>query len=129
MLTEDQIDYLFQIKESKPKIPDDTVMVMLKALHWTSEEIKRGIAFLKRPPESAIPSVRSPYVSPEDIPPQLDPSIVIKQNPFPIGSPFAGVLKQQEEKKHSRLTLAVAIIGAVIFLAGVLVYARLGAGL
>ncbi len=128
MLSDDQIDYLFQIKQSTPPIPDRTLRVMLKALRWSPEEIEHGLAFLKRPPLAAAPRAARVYVPlpPEPLTP-LRKSISIKQDPFPIESRFVrdlknGVRKARQEWKHA--THVGVIVGAIIFLVGLLVYAR-----
>lgn len=127
MLTEDQIDYLFQIRDSKPAIPPDTVRVMLKALRWTPDEIEHGIDFLNRPdakdepePEPARAEASAPAVPV----PLMPKPVKIKQNPFPVGSPFAKSLKEKETKRHRRLIIAGAIAGFIFFVLGVLLYAR-----
>jgi len=125
MLTEDQIDYLLQIKESKQSISERTARVMLHALRWTSEEIERGIAFLKQPdpkPEPALAPEAIVSAEPELPQPSLKP-ITVKQNPFPVGSPFEKILKERQEKRHNRLTVAGAIIGAAVFILGLVFYA------
>ncbi|MBI2476519.1 MAG: hypothetical protein HYV67_04755 [Candidatus Taylorbacteria bacterium] len=127
MLSDDQIDYLFQIKESKPPIPERTLRVMLKALRWSAEEIEHSLAFLKRPPREAAAAAPEPpriYVPPPDessLP--LRRPISLKQKPF-LGSPLTEISKQRQKRKHRRLTLAGAVLGALVFLAGLIIFAR-----
>lgn len=128
MLTEDQIDYLFQIRDSKPPLSADTVRVMLKALRWTSDEIERGINFLQRPDakpelEQVLATVPVPKVVETPKPKPIAPA-KIKQNPFPIGSPFVTNLKLQQEKRHKRLVIAGAVTGLIVFIVGIFVYAK-----
>lgn len=124
MLTEDQIDYLFQIKESPKQIPEATVRIMLGALKWTQDEIDRGIAFINRPDEA------QPRLAPKEFKPETPPEpeplkhIVIKQNPFPVGSPFDKALKAREVQRHKRLVVLGFIVGAVVFIIGVVVYSQ-----
>ncbi|MEK7575088.1 MAG: hypothetical protein AAB511_02570 [Patescibacteria group bacterium] len=128
MLAEDQIDYLFQIRDSKPAIPADTVRVMLKALRWNPEEIDHGIDFLNRPDapvsvEKALTQVSEANIS--NIEPEISRPIKIKQNPFPVGSPFATGLKQQEAKRHKRLMIVGGVAGFLVFVVGLFAYAYL----
>ncbi|MDO8482843.1 MAG: hypothetical protein Q7S86_03430 [bacterium] len=130
MLSEDQIDYLLQIKETKPAISDSTVQIMLEALRWDPKEIERGIAFLNRPYVKTNGMLASmTYLEPVAPALNLPKPIIIKQHPFPIGSPFVKHEKHKQNKKHKQQAIAGAIFGGVLFVVGVIVYARLtGAG-
>lgn len=124
MLTGEQIDYLLQIKDTKPSIPDKTVRVMLGALFWSPQEIDHAIDFLHMPPapDDALPPV--PVNVGDRVPavPKEKP-ITIKQNPFPIGSPLLNNVKPETGDKKRRLRFAGAIFGFVIFVGVVISYA------
>src|SRR3989338_6639322 len=117
MLTGEQIDYLLQIRDTNPPIADSTVRVMLAALFWSPEEINHGIAFLHLPPapEGSLPPTpvnvgdRAPSV-PKEKP------IIIKQNPFPVGSSLLNSVKSETDGKKRRLRFAGAILGCVVIL-------------
>ena len=101
---------------------------MLGALRWTPETIDHAIAFLKQPlaPEDAKPP--NP-IDVSDAPPEVPKPVSIKQNPFPIGSPLLKNARHHEElhakTKHPFLRGAVA--GVIVLIAGLVLYARLGA--
>ena len=124
MLTDEQIDYLLQIRETKPPIPDKTVRVMLKALFWSPEEIDRGVAFLHVPPapEGSLPPTPIDVSDPEPSVPKEKP-ITIKQNPFPVGSPLLKNLKSEAHKKKGPSFWAGSVLGAVVFVAALIIYA------
>ena len=117
MLNDDQMDYLLQIRDTKPPIADKTVRVMLGALFWSPEEINHGIAFLHLPPapEGSLPPTpvnvgdRAPSV-PKEKP------ISIKQNPFPIGSSLLNGAKPETDSKKRRLRFAGAVLGCIVIL-------------
>lgn len=124
MLTGEQIDYLLQIRDTKPSIPDKTVRVMLGALFWSPQEIDHAIVFLHMPPapEGALPPVpvnvgdRVPAVSKEK-------PITIKQNPFPLGSPLLNNVKPETGDKKRRLRFAGAVLGLAVFVGTLIAYA------
>lgn len=129
MLNDEQIDYLLQIKATTPPLQERTVRVMLNALRWSPEEIRHALLFLKKSP--APPSPSSPAAPAEaklplsvaegslQIP---SPTISIKQNPFPIGSPLVPKAPKSKRWKHA-LHLG-ALLGLVVFLGGLILYAR-----
>jgi len=132
MLSEDQIDYLLQIKASKQVIPNDTVRVMLKALRWQPDEIERGITFLNRPevkeePKPVAAEMSAPEQALEPEEPKLKPipSIKIKQNPFPVGSPFAQSKQPHREKRHKKIIYLGAFLGLVVFIVAIIFYTRM----
>lgn len=129
MLTEEQIDYLLQIKASKQVISDDTVRVMLKALRWNSEEVEHGITFLNRPEAKEVPKPFVPEISDSPTAPtksEFKPSssIKIKQNPFPLGSPFVAGQKKHQEKHHKKIIYLGAFVGLLVFVILLIIYAR-----
>jgi len=128
MLSEDQIDYLLQIKASKQVIPNDTVRVMLKALRWAPEEIERGVAFLNRPEAKEEPTKPVPAGVPAPVPakpePKVSSSIKIKQNPFPVGSPFVAKQQVHREKRHKSIIFLGALLGVVVFIVAVIIFAK-----
>ncbi|GEM_PF-6463948 len=122
MLTGEHIDYLLQIRETKPPIPDKTVRVMLAALFWSPDEIDRGIAFLHMPPapEGALPP--TPVNVADRAPVIKERSITIKQNPFPVGSPLLNSVSPEAGKKR-RSFFAGALLGLLLFIAALVFYA------
>ncbi|MSU54925.1 MAG: hypothetical protein EXS46_00090 [Candidatus Taylorbacteria bacterium] len=131
MLTDDQIGYLMKIGDSNPPLPEQTVKIMLTALKWSPEEIKHGVNFLNRPhlyvkpTPVSVPSPLEQTNSPKIINPVvfLKP-IVIKQNPFPIGSPlFKKSLMGQKSQPHRKHLIAWGTaLGVTGFFVGYLVY-------
>ncbi len=126
MLNDAQIDYLLQIKETKPPLSERTVRVMLQALRWPPSVVDQGIAFLKKPPApyGALPP---PPVFVEPPPPALAPKpIEIKQNPFPVGSShFRDVRRHEASRKNpNRHYVLGALFGLAVFIAGLILYAR-----
>ncbi|MDO8482576.1 MAG: hypothetical protein Q7S86_02025 [bacterium] len=130
MLTGEQIDYLLQIRDTKPPIADSTVRVMLGALFWSPEEINHGIVFLHLPPapDGSLPPTpvnvgdRAPSV-PKEKP------ITIKQNPFPVGSPILNSAKPETSSKKRRLRFAGAVFGCIVIvlaLIGYVIFAGVG---
>lgn len=123
------MNYLLQIRETKPPLPDRTVRVMLRALFWSPEEIERGIAFLAMPPapKDALPP---PPVDVSDPLPQATKTSKpadIRQNPFPVGSPLITSAKKHsavQKGKAKTHFLAGAIAGLVVFIIGLVIYAR-----
>lgn len=124
MLTGEHIDYLLQIRETKPPIPDKTVRVMLAALFWSPEEIDRGIAFLHMPPapEGALPP--TPVNVAGRVPVIKEKPITVKQNPFPVGSPLLKSVNLDGGKKR-RSFFAGAMAGLLVFVAALIAYAVL----
>lgn len=128
MLTGEQIDYLLQIRDTQPPIPDKTVRVMLGALFWSPQEIDHAIVFLHMPPapDDALPPV--PVNVGDRVPavPKEKP-ITVKQNPFPLGSPLLNNVKPEIGDKKRRLRFAGAIFGLLVFVAALVVYGILTA--
>lgn len=126
MLTDEQIDYLLQIRETKPPLSEKTVRVMLGALRWSPEEIQHGINFLNRPPapEDAQPPTPVDVSDGEPSAPTEKP-IVIKQNPFPVGSPLLKNSKSEIVNNKKLLRFAGIIVGLIVFIEGLFVYAKL----
>lgn len=128
MLSDGQIDYLLQIEDTKPPLPERTVRVMLDALRWSPEEIEHGIKFLNRPPAAEKPKPAESLVKvPKPLaPPGIESQkpIVIKQNPFPIGSPLLKNTKHHSEllKKKENHFIRGVIIGGIVFVAGLFAY-------
>jgi hypothetical protein len=126
MLTGDQIDYLLKIEDTKPPLPDRTVRVMLYALRWAPEEVERGINFLKRAPSLNKPKsveLASDAQKPSSEIVSTQKPIIIKQDPFPVGSPLI-----KNTKNHSSFGGRVdhfktgIIVGGIIFMAGLFAY-------
>ncbi|MES2088129.1 MAG: hypothetical protein V4467_04035 [Patescibacteria group bacterium] len=116
MLSEDKIDYLLQIRDSKPGLRPETVKVILRALRWDEDEIARGLEFLKRPAPSVAAAVPTPVElaeSDEEVPDEPKP-IVIKQNPFPLGAPHHKLVAQRKENRHNHHVLAGFVFGAIV---------------
>lgn len=128
MLSGDQIDYLLQIEDTKPTLPERTVRVMLGALRWSPEEIEHGIKFLNRPPATEEPKLFvKPSVevqNPVPLLPKPEKPIVIKQNPFPLGSPLFKNTKRRSEllKKKGNHFIRGVIMGGMVFIAGLFAY-------
>lgn len=123
MLTGEQIDYLLQIRDTQPPIPDKTVRVMLGALFWSPQEIDHAIVFLHMPlaPDDALPPVpvnvgdRVPAV-PKERP------ITVKQNPFPLGSPLLNNVKPETGDRKRRLRFAGAVAGGIVIVLALIGY-------
>lgn len=124
MLTGEQIDYLLQIRDTKPPISDKTVRVMLGALFWSPQEIDHAIVFLHMPPapDDALPPV--PVNVGDRVPavPKEKP-ITIKQNPFPLGSPLLNNVTPETSDKKERLFFAGVVFGVVVFVGAIISYA------
>ncbi len=128
MLSEDQIHYLFQIRDTTPALPERTVRVMLGALRWSPEQIEHAINFLKMPPADPRSKPPAPIQVEEPMPIPIPPKqITIKQNPFPIGSPLMRSAKRHEEiqKKPENHFVAGIVLGFVVVIAGVILYVKL----
>jgi len=123
MLNGEQIDYLLQIRDTKPPIADGTVRVMLGALFWSPEEIDHGIAFLHMPPapEGSLPPKPVNVGEHAPVVPKEKP-ITIKQNPFPVGSPLLNTVTPETGNKKRRSLFAGAVFGFVVFAASVIGY-------
>ncbi len=128
MLTEEQIDYLLQIRDTKPPLPEKTVRVMLSALRWSDETIDHAILFLARPAGTGEEKAPAPIdVSEPPPPPSPAPKPVnIKQNPFPIGSPLIrnARLHEQRRRRLKHPFIDGAIFGLVIFIIGLVLFAQ-----
>ena len=128
MLTEDQIHYLLQMRETVPVLPERTVRIMLGALRWSPEQIERAVTFLRIPPANPESKPPAPIQVEEPAPiPILPKPVTIKQNPFPIGSPLLNSAKYHEvtQKKPNNHFLAGSILGFVVVVAGVILYTKL----
>ena len=129
MLTDEHMDYLLQIRETKPPLPERTVRVMLRALFWSPEEIEHGLVFLAMPPASKDAKPPAPVDVSDPLPPapKLQKPADIKQNPFPVGSPLITSAKQHSEVqkvKSKSHVLAGAILGLVVLIISLVIYAR-----
>ena len=130
MLTDDQIGYLLQIRDTKPALSEKTVRVMLGALRWSSESIDDGIKFLKLPPapegtEPIIPEEFKESSNQEELPLK---QINIKQNPFPIGSPLINSPKRKEwgiSKIRINPITAGLIVGVIVLFIWLVMYAKI----
>ncbi len=126
MLTDDQIDYLLQIKKSASPIGENTARVMLDALRWSAEDIDRGIAFLNRAPETESKLAEKPQVvieeAPVSKPETIKKQVSIKQDPFPVGSTYTKILKQKEEVRGNNHSIAGMITGLVLLIVCILLY-------
>ena len=128
MLTGEQIDYLLQIRDTVPPISDNTVRVMLAALFWSPEEINHGIAFLHMPPapEDALPP--TPLDVGDHVPVIKEKPIIVKQNPFPLGSPLLKTAEPDAKNKKRHSFFRGAIAGLIVFVGAFIVYAVFTAG-
>lgn len=121
MLNDAEIDYLLELRDARPILPEKTVRVILGALNWKPESIERGLQFLHQPEGEGFvtkdekSNVAEQFVSgllPTFTPPKIievsaekrvytSPlSVNIKQKPFPIHSNLIhGEKKSSEEKK------------------------------
>ncbi|MCR4311279.1 MAG: hypothetical protein NUV54_01790 [Candidatus Taylorbacteria bacterium] len=128
MLTDEQVDYLLQIRNTTPPLPERTVRVMLSSLRWSPETIEHAIAFLKQPPAPADAKPPAPIdvADKPPAPPAPPRPIVIKQNPFPIGSPLLrSVQRHEEQHKKKKYPLFVgAGIGFAFFVVALVVYSQ-----
>lgn len=124
MLSEDKIDYLLQIRDSKPPLRSDTVRIILSALRWDEEEIQRGLEFLGRPgaTDAQYQAQKVPLSEPEISVEQGKP-INIKQNPFPLGTPFAKMIQVERERMHTHHVLAGFMFGGIFISVVMVVYA------
>lgn len=130
MLTDGQIDYLLQLRKSKDRIPNDTVRIMLGALKWSDGDIDRAISFINKQFDTENENSKHAVLASQsqlatDISQAVIPVVNIKQNPFPVGSPFHQNLKRIEELKGNRHGLLGVVFGLLVFLAGVLAYSYL----
>jgi hypothetical protein len=129
MLTDEQIGYLLQIRDTEPKLPERTVRVMLGALRWSPEVIEKGVEFLRIPPASEEAKPQNPKIFKEPDDPEVLPfkPIDIKQNPFPIGSPLIrkpNISEGIHKKKISPIAGGL-IVGIIVFAIWLLLYAQL----
>jgi hypothetical protein len=120
MLTDEQIGYLLQIRDTKPALGAQTVRIMLGALRWSDEEIEKGLEFLKIPPapENVKPTTPETYKEPPN-PEVLSPKpINIKQNPFPIGSPLINGPSKREGFHKIKINPVIGglIVGCIVFI-------------
>ena len=127
MLTDGQIDYLLQLRKSKDRIPNDTVRIMLSALRWSDGDIDRALAFINKQFDTENQKNDHVALASEaeidtNISQVVAPAVNIKQNPFPVGSPFHQNLKKIEELKGNRHALLGVVFGLFVFLAGVLAF-------
>lgn len=127
MLSDEQMGYVLQIRETEPPLPESTIRIMLKALRWSPDDINRTIIFLKSPPapDSRETADNLPATPPKEDNPKESSrvsEINIKQTPFPIGSPFSATPKSQTGNGRKRPALAGAIFGFLVFLVGLIAY-------
>lgn len=132
MLTDEQVDYLLQIRDAKPPIPERTVRVMLSSLRWSPDEIEHGIAFLRKPPPTRAETEEArKAVAPVAPMPTAEPELPkpnLRQNPFPIGSPlFKGAAHRADAgARHRRFVFSGILSAFVLLLAGLLIYGYSG---
>ena len=129
MLSDEQMGYVLQIRDTKPPLSYGTVRIMLQALHWSPDEIKRAINFLKNPPEPTSVSGEAwdnpkPPTSDIEVNVKKIPNlnISIKQNPFPVGSPLLTTGNILEAKSREYHLISGAVLGFLILVAGIIAY-------